>query len=383
MRHNSLMDPQTADRRLRVLWLIKGLGPGGAEQLLLSSARVADHETFDYRVGYLRADKTHLVSALKAAGVRSQLLGGGGLRGLVRMRRLMRGVDVVHAHSPVLGVLVRVLALTVPRASRPAVVYTEHNEWGSYRLPTRLANALTAPLDDRRWAVSEPVRASMWPSRRRETEVLVHGIVLGEAPQGVRDEVRAELEVPKDAVVGLTVANFRREKDYPNLLAAARLALNAEPRLVLLAVGQGPLAEEVHALHESLGLGERFRLLGYRDDVPRLLGAVDFFLLGSAHEGLPVAVMEALAAGLPVVATAVGGIPEAVETGIHGIVVPAKDPSALAEAIIGVVRDDERRQAMGEAAQERSRVFDIRTAVAEEEQLYLELAPTPAGVIGC
>lgn len=374
MRHNSLMDPQPADGRIRVLWLIKGLGPGGAEQLLLSSARVADHETFDYRVGYLRPDKTHLVPALKAAGVPSQLLDVGGLPGLVRMRRLLRGADVVHAHSPVLGALVRVLARTVSHGSRPAVVYTEHNEWGSYRLPTRLANALTAPLDDRRWAVSEPVRASMWQSRRRATEVLVHGIVLGEASEGMRDEVRAELGVPGDAVVGLTVANFRREKDYPNLLAAGRLALDAEPRLVLLAVGQGPLAEEVHALHESLGLGERFRLLGYRDDVPRLLGAVDFFVLGSAHEGLPVAVMEALAAGLPVVATAVGGIPHAVETGVHGVVVPPKDSAALADAMIGLVRNDDRREKMGQAARERSRLFDIRNAVAEEEQAYLELA---------
>ena len=373
MRHNSLMDPKPADRRIRVLWLIKGLGPGGAEQLLLSSARVADHETFDYRVGYLRPDKSHLVPALKAAGVPSQLLDVGGLPGLVRMRRLLRGADVVHAHSPVLGALVRMLARTIPRGNRPAVVYTEHNEWGSYRLPTRLANALTAPLDDRRWAVSEQVRASMWPSRRRETEVLVHGIVLGEAPRGVRDEVRAELGVPGDAVVGLTVANFRREKDYPNLLAAARLALDAEPRLVLLAVGQGPLAEEVHALHESLGLGERFRLLGYRDDVPRLLGAADFFVLGSAHEGLPVAVMEALAVGVPVVATAVGGIPGAIESGVQGIVTPPHDPGALAQAILTVARDGELRATMSAAARIRSVAFDIRTAVGVEEEAYRAL----------
>lgn len=370
-----------ARRRIRVLWLIKGLGPGGAEQLLVASARVADHATFDYRVGYLRADKTHLVPALAAAGVRARLLTGGpGGRFLWpwRLRRLLAAVDVVHSHSPVVGAAARVMARTLPRGKRPAVLYTEHNEWGSYRFPTRLAGALTAWLDDRRWAVSAPVRDSMWPAVQRISEVLVHGIVLGAGPEADREGVRVELGIPADAVVGLTVANFRREKDYPNLMQAARIALDAEPRLVLLAVGQGPLRDEVHALHEQLGLGDRFRLLGYREDVPKLLGAADFFLLGSAHEGLPVAVMEALAAGVPVVATAVGGIPDAIESGVHGVVVPPHDPRALAEAILQVARDDTRRRAMGLAARDRSEIFDIRTAVEVEEAAYRELAGAPS-----
>jgi len=367
----------TPGRRIRVFWLIKGLGPGGAEQLLVATARVADHAAFDYRVGILRPDKTHLVARLEAAGVRTRLLTegpGGRYLWPWRLRRLLGAADVVHSHSPVVGAVARVTAGTIPRRQRPAVLYTEHNEWGSYRLPTRLAGALTAWLDDRRWAVSAPVRESMWPSVRRISEVLVHGIVLDGQPEMDRESVRADLGISSEAVVGLTVANFRREKDYPNLMGAARIALDAEPRLVLLAVGQGPLRDEVHALHERLGLGDRFKLLGYRGDVPRLLGAADFFLLGSAHEGMPVAVMEALAAGVPVVATAVGGIPDAVESGVQGLVVPPHDSGALADAIVRMTREDALREDMGIAARERSSIFDIRDAVEIEEETYRRMA---------
>jgi glycosyltransferase involved in cell wall biosynthesis len=309
--------------RIRVLWLIKGLGPGGAEQLLVSSARVADHDRFDYRAAYVRPDKDQLVPRLRACGVPATLLGGGRQGRLWwpwRLRRLMRDVDIVHAHSPLLAGVARLAARTIPVRERPVTVSTEHNVWGNFSLPTRLLNATTAGMDRHRWAVSLEVRRSMWRRRQQGSAVLVHGIVQGDAhpPAGTRGRVRRELGIPEDAVVAITVANLRREKDYPNLLHAAQIALREEPSLVVLAVGQGPLEGEVRELHESLGLGDRVMLLGYRTDVSDLLAASDLFVLASAHEGLPVSIMEAMTAGLPVVATAVGGVPEAVVSGEDG-----------------------------------------------------------------
>ncbi len=175
-------------------------------------------------------------------------------------------------------------------------------------------------------------------------------------------------------MVAITVANLRREKDYPNLLRAARLALARHPGLVLLAVGQGPLEDEVRALHRNSGLGERVRLLGYRTDVPDLLAASDVFVLASAYEGLPVSIMEAMAAGLPVVATAVGGVPEAVVDGETGVLVPPRDADRLSHALVSLARDEPTRHRMAEEARERSRAFDIRTAVREQERVYRELA---------
>ncbi len=107
--------------------------------------------------------------------------------------------------------------------------------------------------------------------------------------------------------MAITVANLRREKDYPNLLRAAKLALDGNPRLHVLAVGQGPLEEEIRGFHDEPRSGGPRQLLGYRTDVKDLLAAADVFVLASALEGLPVSIMEAMAAGLPVVATAVGG----------------------------------------------------------------------------
>jgi len=366
-------------QRIRVLWLIKGLGPGGAEQLLVSSARVADHDAFDYSAAYVRADKTQLVSALEAAGVRTTLVRGGHLGWAFAMRTLMKDQHIVHAHSPLLAGMARLLARTLPSRRRPVTVSTEHNVWGNFSLPTRLLNATTAALDQRRWAVSGEVRRSMWWPLGRGADVLVQGVVLSDRrpPDDTRRRVRHELDIPDGAVVAITVANMRREKDYPNLLRAAQQALQHDPALVVLAVGQGPLADEVASLHRDLALGDSVRLLGYRADVPDLLAGSDVFVLASAHEGLPVSIMEAMVSALPVIATAVGGVPEAVEDGVTGLLVPAHDPEALAHALVSVARDRPLREAMGAAARERTQRFDIRTTVDVQQRAYAELA-TPA-----
>ena len=364
--------------RIRVLWLVKGLGPGGAEQLLLLSAGVADHERFDYRVAYVRPDKTHLVPEIEDKGVPTMRLGSGSrsrVAWLRQLRRVMGTVDVVHAHSPVLASAARVAARTLPRARRPVVVSTEHNEWTSHRTPTRLLNGVTAPLDARHWAVSEQVKETVWPARRPTYDVLIHGIdpeAATPAP-GTRARVRAELGVADDEVLSLTVANLRRNKDYSTLLRAAQAALSTEPRLRFAAVGQGPLVDEVASMHRSLGLGERFLLLGYRRDVHDLMAAADVFTLSSAHEGLPVAVMEAFANGLPVVGTSVGGLPQQVISGQQGLLVPPGSPEALAAALVAVSRDDSLRARMGAAALARSADYDIRSAVRAQERTYLAL----------
>lgn len=370
--------PHADGDRIKVLWLIKGLGPGGAEQLLLLSAGVADRDRFDYRVRFVRPDKTHLVPEFEALGLHPQRLGEGGgrLAWMTDLRKELADVDVVHSHSPVLAGIVRLLSRTLPRRKRPAVVTTEHNEWTSHRTPTRLLNGLTAPLDVKRWAVSDQVLRTMWPSRQRNTEVLIHGINLAmeSVDPDARHRLRQELGIKDDEVLSLTVANLRRNKDYPNLLTAAREALDKEPRLRFIAVGQGPLEAEIKALHEQLGLGDGFQLLGYRRDVQELMSASDVFTLGSAHEGLPVAIMEAFAAGLPVVATRVGGVPQQVRDGKEGLIVPPGDASALADALVHMASDHATRQQMAEAATARADEYDIRKAMAVQEEAYAQYA---------
>jgi glycosyltransferase involved in cell wall biosynthesis len=261
-------------------------------------------------------------------------------------------------------------------------VVTEHNRWPRYDPVTRLANRATIGLDDADLAVSEDVRATMGTRHRDRVEVLRHGVDL-EAVRaaGARGPAaRAALGVGPGDVVVATVANLRREKGLDVLLdAAARVA--ADPRgarVRFVVVGQGPLADELAARHARLGLGGTVSLAGYRPDAVEVVAAADVFCLASRHEGLPVALMEALALGRPVVATTVGGVPELVRDGVEGRLVAPDDPGSLAEALLEVAGDPalRARLAAGAAAAEAA---GIGPAQARLESLYRELAGRRVG----
>jgi glycosyltransferase involved in cell wall biosynthesis len=175
------------------------------------------------------------------------------------------------------------------------------------------------------------------------------------------------------------VANLRVQKAYPDLLEAAREVIERRPDVRFVAVGQGPLEAEIRAMHARLGLGDRLLLLGHRPDAVRVMGACDVFVLASHWEGLGVAVMEALALGLPVVATAVGGVPEVVEHGREGLLVPPGHPGELAAALLAVVSDDRLRREMSAAAARRGAALSIDAAVRRTEAVYYELAVAAPG----
>ena len=366
--------------RIRVLWLTKGLGPGGAERLLLSFAANADQDRFDLRAAYLLPWKDHLVTGLARLGVPASCLDGGrpgDPRWALRLRALVRdaGIQVVHVHSPLVAALARPALRSLPGRRRPALVGTEHNLWSSHHPVTRWANRLTLPLEDVTLAVSEEVRASMHPRLAGRTEVVVQGVDVEAiaARRGERDSARAELGIGPDEVLVATVANLRGNKDYPTMLAAARRLADTGIPIRFVSVGQGPLAQELETTREQLGLGDRFRFLGYRDDPVRVLVAADVFCLSSRFEGLPIALLEAMAAGLPVVATTVGGIPTVVTDGQEGRLVPPGDPGALANAVAELA-DRESRSRLAKAATARVRSFGIDRAVQRQQELYEQLA---------
>ncbi|MDP8970358.1 MAG: glycosyltransferase [Actinomycetota bacterium] len=364
-------------RPIRVLWLIKGLGPGGAETLLGSVARVRDRREFTYHAAYLLPWKDTLVGRLEGEGVVVHCLaakGNADLRWLARLRRLLvsERFDVLHVHSPYPAGFARLVVTSLPQRLRPAVVSTEHNVWWGHSWPTRTINALTYPLDDAQLVVSEEVRTSIPAVLRRRAETVVHGLLTEQVQErlGDRERIRQELGADDDCVLVCTVANFRAQKGYPYLLQAARQVVDSGMPVRFVAVGQGPLEPELRRVHAELGLGSAFAFLGYREDALSVAAASDIFALASLHEGYPIAVMEALAVGLPVVATPVGGIPDAVRDGVEGLIVPPREPALLAEAILRLVRDPGLRAAMSKAATERGRAFDIRHAARRIEAVY-------------
>ena len=357
-----------------VTHLVKGLGPGGAERLILTQVQTGDHADFDYRVVRLIDHKDHLVPELRSAGVDVASVGAGPSWPLALARHL-RSVrpDIVHAHSPLIAAAVRLLRLV--RGLDARVVSTEHNRWPRHHRLTRALNRATGSIDDLTIAVSDDVRSSMSASRRPDTIVIHHGIAVDDVAslRSRRDEVRTELGIgPAQVVIGI-VANFRPEKDYETFLAAASAAVGRRHDLYFVVVGQGPGEIDFRRRVEASGLADRVTVTGYRPDAVAVMSAFDVFTLTSRHEGRPVALLEAMALGLPVVATRAGGIPETITAGHDGLLVAVGDAGALADGWARLADDPERRRAMGQAAIESARSFDASASTREIESLYRRL----------
>ena len=360
------------DKR-RVRHLLKGLGPGGAERLVSTQA-LNTGDQWTPEVVYLLAWKDHLVPELKGAGIATRCLDArGGIRlGWVRrLRRLLRDdpTEVLHIHSPAVASVVRLLIRTLPRRGRPAVVVTEHNRWPRHHRVTRLANRLTIASSDAVLAVSKDVKSTIDGIDASRVRVIEHGIDLDLVRQaGAREEVRRELGVSEKDVLVVCVANLRREKSLDLLIEAAGMALSESANLRYVLVGQGPLADDVDRWISDADLGGNFVALGYRADATRVMSAADVFTLSSTHEGLPVAVMEALALGIPVAATDAGGVAPAV--GDAGVITPVGDAAALARSHVQLAADPTWRDSLARAAVLQSERFSIQRAEAEIEQIY-------------
>lgn len=381
----TVVQPQTVTAdphrgRQRVLLLTKGLGRGGAERLVVSITRRLDREKFDVEVAYVLPHKDAFADELRQVGVTVRCLGGTGGRGWAgSLARLLRHgrFDIVHTHSPVSAAAARVLA---PRGTR--LIHTEHNMWPRYRLPTRLANAATIRRNERVLTVSDGVAASVRPPRwlpgKVKVETLIHGIDPTDVVKGVeaRAAARVELGLGDDDVVIGTVGNLTPKKDHRTLLQAlARLddGLAGDGTVRGVIIGDGPLASRLAEDIARLGLSERVTLLGSRSDVPALLPAFDVFAMSSRHEGLSIALVEALAAGVPCVATNVGGISEVVLHGESGLLVPAGDSDALAAALTEVLGDSDRWHAMIQAAPAHALPYTIGPAVERLTDIYNEV----------
>jgi glycosyltransferase involved in cell wall biosynthesis len=206
--------------------------------------------------------------------------------------------------------------------------------------------------------------------------VIVHGPDLTLVVSGpeVRAEARARLALPAGARVVGTVGNFTAKKDQATLLrAVASLRPAGDVETMLVLVGLGPLERDLRALAAELDIAERVLFAGSRDDVFALLPAFDVFALSSRFEGLPIALLEAMASGVAPVVTDVGGIPEVITDGVDGLLVAPGDPDALAAALAKLLEDDALRADVGARARERARAFDLVHAVRLTEDVYRQV----------
>jgi glycosyltransferase involved in cell wall biosynthesis len=211
------------------------------------------------------------------------------------------------------------------------------------------------------------------PSKR--IEVIPNGVPVDvSAPAATLSALRDSLNIePHHKVVG-AVGSLYPIKGHRYLIDAMPAVLSRFPQTVCVIVGQGGLREELEALASRLGIAQHLRLLGHREDVHDLLSICDMFVLPSLSEGMPLALLEAMAAGLPAVATRVGGVTEVVDDGKTGLLVPAEDSGALAASIVNLLDNPLLAKELGEAARHvAASRFSLAGMVRAYEGIYSEL----------
>ena len=363
---------------MRVLFLSTSMGMGGADQQLLSAAREMQSCGREVCIVSLTPLGPMGLEA-RSLGIPTESLGmPRGIpdpRGLLRLARIVRAwrPDVVHSHMVHANLMARALRLVAPV---PALVSTIHNiyeggphlMWG-YRLTNGLVDHMTAISEA---AAERFVRDGIVP--RELLTVIPTGVnadAFRNVAAGARESLRGSLGLSHE-FVWLAVGRFETAKDYPNMLRAFAKVRERHSHAVLLLVGRGSLQEETEALTRALAMGDAVRFLGVRRDVPELMSAADGYLMSSAWEGMPMVLLEAAAAGLPIVTTAVGGNREVVLDEATGFLVPPRDAEALGAAMLRLMRlPDAERRSMGERGRDRVRThFGLAQVAKRWEDVY-------------
>ncbi len=365
---------------MRIAQLIPALTVGGAERivsLLAIAQQRAGHTVSVVSLG--PRSGSWIERELEDNGVEMVFLDKGpgfDARVLPRLGRWLRTARpaVLHTHLHVLKYLLPTRLAYRP----PVIVHTLHNLARNEAVPSDQALQQLAF----RWrvapvAIGDAVAASATELYgRAPAAVIPNGVPVAafQSPPGTRAALRAELGIPDDAPVLLSVGRLNPQKNHALLLTAFAEAGLAAAGARLLVAGTGDLHDALVAQAQALGIDGAVRFLGVRRDVPALLAAADLFVLSSRYEGNPLVVMEAMAAGRAVVATAVGCVPELVgpET---GRLVPAEDPAALAQALGALAGDLRATAALGAAAAQTARDrFDVSVMARQYLSLYARRA---------
>ncbi len=364
---------------MRILFLSTSMGLGGADQQLLSAALVLRERGHEIRIVSLTPLGPMGLQA-RGLGLTTDSLemrrGVPDPRGLARLVRIVRAwkPDVVHSHMVHANLMGRVLRLLVPV---PVLVSTIHNVYeggpllmAGYRLTNGLVDHMTIISQA---AADRFIGERIVPGRL--LTVIANGVDtdrMRNVPPEARDGLRRAIGVREEEFIWLAVGRFEVAKDYPNMLRAFKEVRSCEPRAVLVIVGQGSLQGEAEGLAGELGLRDAVRFLGARDDVPAVMSAGDGYVMSSAWEGMPMVLLEAAAAGLPIVATAVGGNGEVVRDGESGFLVPPRDPEALGQAMLRLMGlPVEQCRGMGERGREHVRAnYGLHRVAERWERVY-------------
>jgi glycosyltransferase involved in cell wall biosynthesis len=352
--------------RIRLTFLLNGLDVGGVETIIAKTIGGLDRRRYEIRVIALQKGSGALADLVRPLGAECFDVGVASrfdLFALCRLARLLRGVDVLHTatfHSNILGRLLGKL-MRVPVILGSEVIV-------DFESPFRLAlNRWTAGIPSVLICNAEAVRRYVVATLR----------VPGQKAVTVYQGLDVEAYPPKrgrgDPPVIGTVGRLHPQKGYPYLIEAAAMVQRTQPRVRWVCVGEGPERPRLEARIRERGLTEVVELAGYCGDMRANLARFDYYVHPAIAEGLPYSLMEAMAAGLPVVATNVGGTGEMVEHNVSGVLVPPADPAALAGAVLHLLAAPKDSARLGSNARERIRLHFPERTMAEAEDRLIRL----------
>ena len=378
----------------RVLNIITRLEQGGAPQALLETVRRMDRSCFDISIVAGETEDQDRILDLSGTGFDLPVINVPSLRrsvhpfrDILALYHLIQiieegGYDLVHTHTSKAGLLGRIAASV---CGVPAIVHSSHGTiLQGYFSPVvtsmfALAESFASTICDRiicltQNEIGQYVDAGI--GRTEQYASIFNGIDLKAFEQraGDRRALRAEFDFEPDDIVCVTVGRLVPVKGQSDLLRAFAEASKRNGRLRLLLLGDGELRQDLERQSEQLGILSRTTFAGWRDDVAELLDACDIFVLTSLNEGLGLVLIEAMAKQLPVVATAVGGVPDVVIDSLTGTLVRPGDYGAIAEAIAHLAMSKGLRETMGKRGYDRAHdLFSIDETVRNTEQVYREL----------
>jgi glycosyltransferase involved in cell wall biosynthesis len=371
---------------VRLLLVVDSLEMGGAERQVVDLAVALRRKGYEVVVACSVAGG--LSSALEEADVPVRPL----LRRLAkrslspayawRLRRLLRSerFDLVHAHIYASAAAAAIATL----GTRLPLVITEHTEasWQTWR--ARWVSRGVYRRVERIIAVSSPIRRRLIERDgvRPDLITIVPNAVMSaaETPSNQAPPLPAEL---RDRPLVGVVSRLQPEKGVANFLEAAARVAPSFPGTHFVVAGDGPLRQELAALAEDLDLGSRVHFLGFRSDASALMQSLDVVVVPSLTEGSPLVTLEAMAAGVPLVASAAGGIPDQVRHGKEGLLAPPGDTEAIADALIDLLRDPAYARSLGEAGRQRATSeFSHKTMVQQIENVYREVLGLSAAQSG-
>ncbi len=360
---------------VKILYLITDLGIGGAEQLLLLTLKNLNRQKYIPTVCcFYRGQLADEIEDLGIKVIDLKMGNKFNILSLLRLYPLLKKgkFDIVHTHLFHANIVGRIMARL---CGVPVVISTLHYAFSYNGNLGIFLERLTARLADRIIVVSGAAKRFCIKEigiPQDKIRLIYNGIDvdMGKSILTDKSAIRTQLSLNNDFILGC-VGRFNEVKGHYYLIKAAAEVIKVYGKIKVLLIGSGPLGKYLRAVADKMGISGHIIFLDNRRDIPQVLDSLDLYILPSLQEGLSITLLEALAMGKPVIATAVGGNPEVIVDGQSGLLIPPKDYRALAEAIISLLNNREKAKDLGLRAMERvSEKFNIKNTVRETESLY-------------